>query len=58
MPRINPNRVAVEAIRKHLEGIIAPTMNAHIDVEIEITLRCTLAPRFSGFSEGLVDQLL
>ena len=32
---------AIEAIRKHLEGIIAPTMDTRIDVEIEIHLRCS-----------------
>jgi hypothetical protein len=40
MTRINPNKAAIDAIRTHLAGIIAPTMDTSISVDIEITLRC------------------
>jgi hypothetical protein len=42
MTRLNLNKIAAAAIREHLAGVIAPTMDTCIDVHIEINLRCTV----------------
>ena len=42
MTRLNLNKIATDAIQKHLARVIAPTMDSRIDVYVEINLRCTV----------------
>jgi hypothetical protein len=42
MTRLNLNKIATDAIREHLAGVIAPTMDTKISADIEITLECTV----------------